>query len=121
MSSCKYTDTCDCTDIEPKKRLFGILPTGLRNAACIVFNKNLKAHKLRLHIVIIKREFWFGNDNIHDLTKLRFAPKKFKLLIDMRMKEANEKVYIKYNAFEIRNEESISIFKNKWSLGKYNL
>ena len=31
-------------------------------------------------------EFWFGNENMHDLTKPSFAPKSSELLINMRMK-----------------------------------
>ena len=54
----------------------------------------------------IEGEFWFGNDNIHDLTKPSFAPKKSQILINMRMKGQSEAVYVKYNTFEITDETS---------------
>ena len=49
-------------------------------------------------------EFWFGNENIHDLTKPSFAPKKSELLINMRMKGKQIPEYVKYNTFEITEE-----------------
>ena len=59
----------------------------------------------------IEGEFWFGNDNIHDLTKPSFAPKKSQLLINMRMKEQSDRVYVKYNTFEITNERTKYVLK----------
>ena len=53
----------------------------------------------------IEGEFWFGNENIYDLTKPSFAPKKSQLLINMRMKDAKDStVFVKYNRFEIMDE-----------------
>ena len=54
----------------------------------------------------IEGEFWFGNDNIHDLTKPSFAPKKSQLLINMRMKGQSDPVFVKYYTFEITNKTS---------------
>uniref|UniRef100_A0A7M5VAE5 Fibrinogen C-terminal domain-containing protein n=1 Tax=Clytia hemisphaerica TaxID=252671 RepID=A0A7M5VAE5_9CNID len=51
-------------------------------------------------------EFWFGNENMHDLTKSTFAPKSSTLLINMRMKGQTKPVYAKYDTFEIGNEAS---------------
>ena len=59
----------------------------------------------------IEGEFWFGNDNIHDLTKPSFAPKKSQLLINMKMKGQSDTVYIKYNTFEITNEATKYVLK----------
>ena len=65
----------------------------------------------------IDGEFWFGNDNIHDLTKPSFAPKKSQLLINMRMKGQSDTVYVKYNTFEITNETSKYTLKINGSSG----
>ena len=54
----------------------------------------------------IEGEFWFGNENVHDLTKSSVAPKKSQLLINMRMKGQNKQVYAKYNTFEITDLDS---------------
>uniref|UniRef100_A0A7M5VAD4 Fibrinogen C-terminal domain-containing protein n=2 Tax=Clytia hemisphaerica TaxID=252671 RepID=A0A7M5VAD4_9CNID len=51
-------------------------------------------------------EFWFGNENMHDLTKPTFAPKSSTLLINMRMKGQTKPVYAKYDTFEIGDEAS---------------
>ena len=56
-------------------------------------------------------EFWFGNENIHDLTKLSFSPKKSQLLIKMRMKGQKDTVYAKYNTFEVTDEKSKYVLK----------
>ncbi|XP_066920105.1 fibrinogen-like protein A [Clytia hemisphaerica] len=50
--------------------------------------------------------FWFGNENMHDLTKPTFAPKSSTLLINMRMKGQTKPVYAKYDTFEIGDEAS---------------
>ena len=65
----------------------------------------------------IEGEFWFGNDNIHDLTKPSFAPKKSQLLINMRMKGQSDTVYVKYNTFEITNEATKYVLKINGSSG----
>ena len=59
----------------------------------------------------LKGEFWFGNENIHDLTKPSFSPKKSQLLINMRMKRQHDKVYAKYNTFEITGEQTKYVLK----------
>ena len=59
----------------------------------------------------IEGEFWFGNDNIYDLTKPSFAPKKSELLINMRMKGKQIPEYVKYNTFEITDEASKYVLK----------
>ena len=59
----------------------------------------------------IEGEFWFGNDNIHDLTKQSFAPKKSQLLINMGMKGQSDPVFVKYNTFEITNEATKYVLK----------
>ena len=56
-------------------------------------------------------EFWFGNENIHDLTKSSNAPKKSELLINMRMKGQSKMVYSKHATFEIGDEQSKYILK----------
>ena len=56
-------------------------------------------------------EFWFGNDNIHDLTKPSYAPKNSQLLINMRIKGQSDKVYAKYNTFEITDGNSKYVLK----------
>ena len=59
----------------------------------------------------LEGEFWFGNDNIHDLTKPSFSPKKSQLLINMRMKRQSDPVYAKYDTFEITDGKSKYIIK----------
>ena len=55
----------------------------------------------------LKTEFWFGNKNIHDLTKVSAAPKKSTLLINMRMKgKSVPVVFAKYSSFSIGNAAS---------------
>ena len=59
----------------------------------------------------IDGEFWFGNDNIYDLTKPSFSPKKSQLLINMRMKGQSDSVYVKYNTFEITDQATKYVIK----------
>ena len=54
----------------------------------------------------LEGEFWFGNENIYDLTQPSFAPKKSQLLINMKMKGNQNMVYVKYDKFEVTNEKS---------------
>ena len=54
----------------------------------------------------LESEFWFGNENIHDLTKPSFAPKKSQLLINMRMKGKLLPEYVKYENFDVTSEKS---------------
>ena len=49
----------------------------------------------------LETEFWFGNENIHDLTKISEAPKKSSLLINMKMRGKTIPVYAKYSVFHI--------------------
>ena len=56
-------------------------------------------------------EFWFGNENMHDLTKPSFAPKKSELLIDMIQKGQSKQVYARYDIFEIGDEASKYVLK----------
>jgi len=50
-------------------------------------------------------EFWYGNDNISNLTDLRSnAPKSSQLLIIMRMKGESKNVYVLHKFFEILDE-----------------
>ena len=65
----------------------------------------------------IEGEFWFGNDNIHDLTKPSFAPKKSELLINMRMKGQSDTEYVKYNTFEVTDEATKYTLKINGSSG----
>jgi len=51
-------------------------------------------------------ELWFGNENIHDLTKPANAPKKSELLINMLMKGQTKKVYARYSTFQIGDEKN---------------
>ena len=59
----------------------------------------------------LEGEFWFGNENIHDLTKSSFAPKKSQLLINMRMKGKLSPEYVKYSTFEITDEATKYVLK----------
>ena len=59
----------------------------------------------------LEGEFWFGNENIHDLTKPSFAPKKSQLLINMRMKGKLLPEYVKYSTFEINDEATKYVLK----------
>jgi len=52
----------------------------------------------------LESELWFGNENLHDLTKTANAPKKSTLMINMKINE--KKIWAKYNSFEISNEAS---------------
>jgi len=52
----------------------------------------------------LESELWFGNENLHDLTKTENAPKKSTLMINIKKNGA--KIWAKYNSFEISNETS---------------
>ena len=80
-----------------------------RQDGSVDFNRNWNDYKHGFGN--IEGEFWFGNDNIHDLTKPSFAPKKSQLLINMRMKGQNDPVYVNYNTFEITNEATKYVLK----------
>ena len=81
-----------------------------RQDGLVDFNRNWNDYKHGFGN--LEGEFWFGNDNIYDLTKPSFSPKKSQLLINMRMKEQNDTVvYVKYNTFEITDEVSKYILK----------
>ena len=54
----------------------------------------------------LKTEFWFGNENIHDLTKPSVAPKKSTLLINMITRGKTIPVFAKYSSFSIGNAAS---------------
>ena len=82
-----------------------------RQDGSVDFNRNWNDYKHGFGN--IEAEFWFGNDNIHDLTKPSFAPKKSQLLINMRMKGQSHSVYVKHNAFEISNEATKYVLKIK--------
>ena len=51
-------------------------------------------------------EFWFGNENIHDLTKTSEAPKKSTVLFNMKMRGKNVPVYAKYSTFQVGDSAS---------------
>ena len=59
----------------------------------------------------LESEFWFGNENIHDLTKPSFAPKKSQLMINMRMNGKQTPEYVKYSTFEITDEATKYVLK----------
>ena len=80
-----------------------------RQDGSVNFNRNWNDYKHGFGN--IEGEFWFGNDNIHDLTKPSFAPKKSQLLINMRMKGQNDTVYVKYNTFKITDEATKYVLK----------
>jgi len=50
----------------------------------------------------LESEFWFGNENLYDLTKTENALKKSTLMINMKINGTN--VWAKYNSFVIGNE-----------------
>jgi len=75
-----------------------------RRDGSVDFNRNWNDYKLGFGKLI--GELWFGNENIHDLTKPTNAPKKSELLINMLMKGKTKKVYAKYNTFQIGDEKS---------------
>ena len=54
----------------------------------------------------LETEFWFGNKNIHDLTKPSEAPKKATLLINMKLRGKTIPVYAKYSNFTIGDAAS---------------
>ena len=54
----------------------------------------------------LETEFWFGNQNIHDLTKPSEAPKKATLLINMKLRGKTIPVYAKYSSFNIGDAAS---------------
>ena len=54
----------------------------------------------------LETEFWFGNENIHDLTKRTEAPKNSTLLINMKMKGETIPVFAKYSSFHIGDAAS---------------
>ena len=54
----------------------------------------------------LKTEFWFGNENIHDLTKASVAPKKSTLLINMIIRGKAVPVFAKYSSFSVGNAAS---------------
>ena len=51
-------------------------------------------------------EFWFGNENIHDLTKRSEAPNNSTLLINMKIRGKTVPVYGKYSSFNIGDAAS---------------
>ena len=68
------------------------------------FNKNWMEY--RKGFGQLESEFWFGNDNIQDLTKASIAPNKSTLMINMRMRGSKQPVYAKYSTFQIGDEAS---------------
>eukprot|EP00111_Clytia_hemisphaerica_P005351 TCONS_00015470-protein len=68
------------------------------------FNKNWMDY--RKGFGKLESEFWFGNDNIHDLTKSSVAPNKSSLMINMMMRGNKQPVYAEYSIFQIGDEAS---------------
>ena len=70
-----------------------------RQYGTVDFNRNWKDYSNGFgHL---ETEFWFGNENIHDLTKPSEAPKRSTLLINMKLKGKTTPVYAKYSSFSI--------------------
>ena len=82
-----------------------------RQDGSVDFNRNWNDYKNGFGD--IDGEFWFGNENIYDLTKPSFAPKKSQLLINMLKKGRNKMEYVKYNTFEITDAKSQFTLKIK--------
>jgi len=59
-------------------------------------------HDYKVGFGRLQGEFWFGNQNIYDLTKPQVAPKKSQLLINMLVK--GKPVFALYDSFEIGSE-----------------
>ena len=75
-----------------------------RKDGSVDFNRNWNDYKLGFGKLV--GELWFGNENIHKLTKPFNAPKKSELLVNMLMKGQTKRVYAKYNTFQIGDEKS---------------
>lgn len=75
---------------------------------------NERWHGYKMGFGSITGEFWFGNENIHELTKLSNAPKNTELLIVMRMKGKTTTEYAKYNDFILGDEKSKYSLKMKY-------
>jgi len=67
---------------------------------------NEKWHVYKKGFGQLTGEFWYGNENIHDLTRLSNAPKNTELLVIMRMKGKSNIEYGKYNNFILGDERS---------------
>ena len=52
----------------------------------------------------LKGEFWFGNDNIHNLTGNQ--PNYSSLLINMKLTDSSKSVWVRYSNFSVGNESS---------------
>uniref|UniRef100_A0A7M5X5M5 Fibrinogen C-terminal domain-containing protein n=1 Tax=Clytia hemisphaerica TaxID=252671 RepID=A0A7M5X5M5_9CNID len=75
-----------------------------RTDGSVDFTRNWNDYKLGFGK--LTGEFWFGNENVHDLTKPEVAPKKSELLINMIMVGQTKMVYAKYDIFEVGDEAS---------------
>uniref|UniRef100_A0A7M5X6Q3 Fibrinogen C-terminal domain-containing protein n=1 Tax=Clytia hemisphaerica TaxID=252671 RepID=A0A7M5X6Q3_9CNID len=75
-----------------------------RTNGSVNFTRNWNDYKLGFGK--LTGEFWFGNENVHDLTKPEVAPKKSELLINMIMVGQTKMVYAKYDIFEVGDEAS---------------
>ena len=78
-----------------------------RQDGSVNFTRNWKEYKYGFGNY--SNEFWFGNENIHYLTKPSNAPKKSELLINMRIN--GEIRFSKHSTFEIGDEESEYVLK----------
>ena len=75
-----------------------------RQDGTVDFNRNWKDYSNGFgHL---ETEFWFGNENIHDLTKPSEAPKKSTLLINMKKIGQTVPLYAKYSTFSVGDATS---------------
>jgi len=77
-----------------------------RQDGSVSFNRNWNEYKVGFGQ--LSGEFWYGNENIHDLTRPSTASE---LLINMRMMNETRKKYAQYTDFSIDDEANQYAFK----------
>lgn len=69
-------------------------------------NFNQKWDDYKMGFGRLAGEFWFGNDNIHDLTRSSKTPKSSQLLININRKGQTKPIWARYGSFKVGDEKS---------------